>query len=266
MNRADLTADRFRPNPFAKTAGALLYKTGDLAHYTQESHVYFVGRIDHQVKVRGYRIELTEVEAALKEHPAIQDTVVATYDDEAGGKRLAAYFISAREPAPTTTELREYLRGLLPDYMAPSAFVMLEDMPLTPSGKVDRARLPEPGRARPDLARQYVPPRTPIEESVSGIFCQVLNIERIGVNDNFFELGGHSLLAIQVISRVRDILNVDLEVRVIFEAPTVAELAIAIVQGQAELVDSEDMPELLAEIEQLSEDEAAAMAADESQA
>ncbi|MGA7732188.1 MAG: amino acid adenylation domain-containing protein [Chloroflexia bacterium] len=222
--RPDLTAERFIPNPYAKTPGERLYKTGDLAAYMPDGNIQFLGRLDHQVKLRGFRIELGEVEAVLRQHPAVQDTVLSVREDGAGDKRLVAYVVLSHAQSLTPTELRGYLREHLPEYMVPSAFVLLEKMPLTPNGKVDRQALPAPESSGGEGGREYVGPRGPVEEALVGIWASVLGVERIGVHDNFFELGGHSLLATQVISRVREVLHAELPLRRFFETPTVAGL------------------------------------------
>jgi amino acid adenylation domain-containing protein len=228
LNRPELTAERFVPNPFSAERGARLYRTGDLARYMPDGAIEFLGRSDHQVKVRGVRIELGEIEAALSHHPAVREAVVVAREDVAGDKRLVAYLVSNQHPAPAVGELRAFLKQRLPEYMAPGAFVTLEAMPLTPNGKVDRRALPEPEKARPDLESAFVAPRTPVEEKLAEIAAQLLRIEKPGVHDNFFELGGHSLLATQLISRLRNAFQVELPLRSVFTGPTIAELAEAI--------------------------------------
>ncbi|MBN3950378.1 MAG: amino acid adenylation domain-containing protein [Nostoc sp. NMS7] len=228
-NRPDLTAEKFIPNPYpsanSNKVGTRLYKTGDLARYKPDGTIEFLGRIDYQVKIRGFRIELGEIETVLSQHPAVQATVVTVREDIAGDKRLVAYLVVKQESAPTVNELRNFLMEKLPDYMVSSAFVFLDTMPLTPSGKVDRRALPTPEDFRPDVEAEYVAPRTIVEEALAGIWSEVLKIEQVGIHDNFFELGGHSLLATQVISRLRQSFQVELPLRSLFEAPTVASLA-----------------------------------------
>jgi amino acid adenylation domain-containing protein len=242
LKRPDLTAERFVPNPFASTEyrvpstelsqhsalstqhsalGTRLYKTGDLAAYLPDGNIQFLGRLDHQVKLRGFRIELGEIEAVLRQHSAVRDAVLMVREDVAGDKRLVAYVVAAQ--AITANDLRGYLREHVPEYMVPSAFVLLEKLPLTPNGKLDRRSLPAPELDRGD-GREYVAPRGPVEEALVGIWASVLGVERVGVHDNFFELGGHSLLATQALSRVRDVLHVEMPLRRIFETPTVARL------------------------------------------
>jgi amino acid adenylation domain-containing protein len=224
LNRAELTAERFLPHPFSTQTGARLYRTGDLVRYLPDGTLEFLGRIDTQVKVRGYRIELGEIEAVLLSHPAVRAAVVVAREEEAGDKRLVAYVVM-EEASVAAGELRGYLKEKLPEYMLPSAFVMLDELPLTANGKIDRRALPAPEGVRAELAGAFVAPRTPVEEMVTDVWRDVLGIERIGVDDNFFELGGHSLLATTVVTRLRDVLKVELPLRAIFETPTVRHLA-----------------------------------------
>ena len=225
LNRPELTAEKFVPNPFSEEPGARLYKTGDLARYLPDGNIEFLGRVDHQVKIRGFRIELGEIEAALDHHPAVREAVVLAPEDAPGERRLVAYVVADREPLPTTTDLRSFLKEKLPEHMVPALFVLLDALPLMPNGKVDRGALPAPDRTRPELDKAFVAPRTPTEELLSEIWAQVLDIERVGIYDNFFDLGGHSLLATQVVSRIREAFQVELPLRRIFEVPTVAGLA-----------------------------------------
>jgi len=224
LNRPDLTQEKFIPHPFSDEPGDRLYKTGDKARYLPDGNIEYLGRIDNQVKIRGFRIELGEIEAVLSQHPDVRETAVIARVDIAGDKQLVAYIVPYQEPVPTNSDLRRFLKEQLPDYMVPSAFVTLESLPLTPNGKVDRRALPEP-ELRPELELTFVAPRTPIEEMLASIWAGVLSIEQVGVHENFFELGGHSLLATQVISRVRDTISIELPLRSLFEAPTIAELA-----------------------------------------
>jgi amino acid adenylation domain-containing protein len=223
FNNPELTAEKFIPNPFSEEPGARLYKTGDLARYLSDGNIEFLGRIDNQVKIRGFRIELGEIEAVLKDHPGVGEAVVAAREDISGNKRLVGYVVN-REPVQMV-DLRNYLKAKLPDYMVPAAFVFLDSLPLTPSGKIDREALPAPDASRPELENVFVAPRMLTEELVAGTWAEILKLERVGIHDNFFELGGHSLLATQVISRLRESFNVALPLRSIFESPTVAGLA-----------------------------------------
>jgi amino acid adenylation domain-containing protein len=224
-NRPELTAEKFIPNPFSNEMGARLYKTGDLVRYLPDGNLEFLGRIDHQEKIRGFRIELGEITETLKQHPNLQEAVVMAREDRPGDKRLAAYVVPENKTVPNINELRNFLQQKLPVYMVPSAFVMMEALPLTPNGKLDQRALPAPEQNRPDSEIAYVEPRTQMEERLAEIWKEVLGVDLIGVFDNFFQLGGHSLLATQVISRVRDSFQVQLPVRDLFQASTIAGLA-----------------------------------------
>jgi len=227
LHRAGLTDEKFIANPFGDGPGARLYKTGDLCRWRPDGNLEFLGRIDHQVKVRGYRVEPGEVESALLAHPHVREAVVVARDDGPGRQRLVGYVVpvaAGEGHAVPPGELREHLRRLLPEYMVPSAFVLLESLPLTPSGKVDRRALPAPER-RPEPGRADQPPRNPLEAQLCAIWQEVLGLDRVGVKESFFELGGHSLLATQVVSRIRDACQVALPLHALFELPTVAELA-----------------------------------------
>jgi amino acid adenylation domain-containing protein len=247
LNRPGLTAEKFVPNPFSRKPGERLYKTGDQARYLPDGSIEFLGRLDHQVKVRGYRIELGEIETTLRGHPVVRETVVLARQDVSGNrgedKQLVAYLVPRRQPVPSVSELRHYLAEKLPDYMIPATFITLDALPLTPNGKVDRRALPVPGRTRPRLAGTLVAPRNPAEEALADIWADVLGLESVGIHDNFFELGGHSLLATRVASRIRDAFQVKILLAGLFEAPTIAALALLV----------EEM--LIAEIEGLADDE-----------
>ncbi len=218
LGRPGLTAERFVPDPFGGT-GDRLYRTGDLARWSPGGELEFLGRIDHQVKVRGFRIELGEVEVALESHPAVTRAVVMAGPD---GQSLDAWIVAA-DLVPAA-ELRAFLRARLPEYMVPAAFVLLDRVPMTPNGKVDRRALAGL-RPRPAARTERVAPRTPAEEILAGIWERLLKTEGVGAHDNFFELGGHSLLAAQVVSRVREAFAVELPLRALFESPTLAGLA-----------------------------------------
>jgi amino acid adenylation domain-containing protein len=224
LNRPELTADRFIPNPFSNDSGSRLYKTGDLVRYLRDGNIEYLGRIDHQVKIRGFRIELGEIEAVLRQNPAVEDAVVIGKEYDFHDKRLVAYVVPSQEQVFSTSELRRYLKQKLPDHMVPSAFVRLEALPLTPNDKVDRRALPMPDRIR-SVAETFAPPLTPFEEALAGIWSEVLRLDSVGIHDNFFELGGHSLLATQVISRLPQAFGIELPLQTIFEAPTLGELS-----------------------------------------
>jgi amino acid adenylation domain-containing protein/non-ribosomal peptide synthase protein (TIGR01720 family) len=222
LGRPALTAERFVPDPFGGAPGGRLYRTGDLARRGDDGALAFLGRADRQVKVRGFRIEPGEVEAALERHPGVREAVVVAREDEPGEKRLAAYLVAAEGAAPEPAALREHLLASLPEHMVPGAFVRLERLPLTPAGKVDRAALPAPERA--GAGHPYAAPRSATEEVLAGIFARVLKLERVGIHDPFFELGGDSIISIQVVARARAA-GLHLVPRHVFEHPTVAGLA-----------------------------------------
>ncbi len=227
LERPDLTAEKFVPDPFGSQPGARLYRTGDLARMLPDGKIEFVGRIDFQVKIRGFRIELGEIEVALARHPALRQVIVLAREDKSGNKRLVAYAVPESNQPPAIAELKNFLRESMPDYMVPSAFVFLDKIPLTRNGKIDRRALPEPELSRADMELDYVAPRNQTEEIIALIFSDVLNVKQVGALDNFFELGGHSLIATQIISRIRDRLSVELPLRDLFQSPTVEGLAAA---------------------------------------
>ena len=221
------TAAKFVPDPFSEAPGARLYRTGDLARYRQDGSLEFLGRVDTQVKVRGFRIELEEIETFLLSHPSVRNAVVVAREQR-GYMALVAYLVPGEPAAPAVRELRAFLGGSLPEYMVPTAFVFLDSLPLTPSGKVDRRALPAPGESRVEAEGSFVAPETVVQEMVVEVWSEILGRERIGIHDSFFELGGHSLLATRVVSRLRDCLGVSLPLRTVFESPTVASLALAV--------------------------------------
>ena len=249
LHRPELTAEKFVPDPFGNRPGARLYKTGDLARYLPEGNIEFLGRIDNQVKVRGFRIELSEIEVALGRHPAVRECVVVVREDAPGDKRLAAYLAPRDEAQLSISDLRKFLGEKLPNHMVPSVFVILDALPRSPNGKLDRRALPVPDVQRPALAETFIGPQTPVEEIVNRIWCEVLELEHIGIHDNFFELGGHSLLATQVISRFRVAFDVDLPLRVFFEQPTIAGLALLIMHRMSEVSPCEEIDRLLNSLE-----------------
>ncbi len=259
LRRADLTAERFVADPFDAAAGGRLYKTGDLGRWRDDGKIEYVGRNDQQVKIRGYRIELGEIEAHLARHEELREVAVIAREDVAGDKRLVAY-LSAHDPAriPTIERLRASLKATLPEYMIPSAFMVVERLPITPSGKLDRGALPVP-ELRAYSSREYEPPEGELEAAVAGIWQELLGLERIGRNDDFFELGGHSLLAMQLTARLQSSLWAEVPIRSVFEFPTLQDLAREVgVRRDARLADAiadggADLNELLATVASMPE-------------
>jgi amino acid adenylation domain-containing protein len=277
LNRPRITAAAFIPDPFRLDNGrramddtdhhrsSRLYRTGDLARFREDGAIEFLGRIDHQVKVRGFRIELGEIEAVLHRHPAI-DLAVAHVHDNGGDKQLVAYIYCDNGDLPTVADLHDHLKAHLPHYMIPGIFIHLEEVPLTRHGKVNRRALPPPDdgqRHRLGTGQAYVAPSTPVEEDLARIWAEVLGLEQVGVHDNFFELGGHSLLATQIASRVRELYDVEVPLRSLFESPTIAQLAALITEAMLESVEEEELVDLLEQLDELSEDELLRLLEDE---
>ncbi|MDX1695323.1 MAG: amino acid adenylation domain-containing protein, partial [Ketobacteraceae bacterium] len=253
LNRPELTEERFVDNPFGATVKRdnglydCLYKTGDLGRYLVDGTIEYMGRIDHQVKIRGYRIELGEIESTVSQHPGVRESVVQVWTDDNGDRHLVAYVVSDRadlDPA----QLKAVLRKQLPEYMVPAFYVVLDELPLTANGKVDKKALPEP-EAATGTAGQYIAPRNETEEQLVEIWQEVLNREQIGVKDNFFDIGGHSLLATQVVSRIREQFNVELALSVLFEDPTVEGIALHLLEAELGGTDDDELAAMLAELE-----------------
>ncbi len=224
-NRTDLTSARFVPNPFVTEPGARLYKTGDLARYLPDGQIEFLGRVDEQIKLRGFRIEPAEIVKVLNEHPAVQASLVVARENEPGDKRLLAYLVLARDVQPTYTEMRNFMAARLPEYMLPATFVTLPELPLNLNGKVDRNALPDPNADNSLHDDAFVAPRTPIEERVASILAKLLGRKEISVEDNFFFLGGHSLLGTHLIATLQKEFGIELTLHSLFEAPTVEALS-----------------------------------------
>jgi natural product biosynthesis luciferase-like monooxygenase protein len=225
LHRPELTAEKFIPHPLQPGTGARLYRTGDLARSAPDGTLEFLGRIDQQVKLRGFRVELGEIETALRQHPAVKDCAVAVSEIVPGDKRLFAYFVAAPGPLPALAELREFLEAKLPDFMVPAAFIPLPALPLTPNGKLDRKALPAPQSVGGQGGRSGVAPATPVEQQVAAVWREVLGVEQVGLSDNFFELGGNSILATQLVSRLRRLFPGELPLELAFEFPTLQALA-----------------------------------------
>ncbi|MEH1955403.1 MAG: amino acid adenylation domain-containing protein [Nostoc sp.] len=222
----------FVTNPFTDVSQKLpenrrdlIYKTGDLGRWLPDGNIEFLGRIDHQVKIRGFRVELGEIETFLCQHPNVRENVVVVRQDEPGNLQLVAYVVAKTEPVPSISELRSFLKEKLPDHMLPSAFMMLENLPLAPSGKVDRKALPKPDNLRPELETAYVLPRNEMEHVIADIWQKILKVEKVGIQDNFFDLGGHSLNVLQVYSKLRELYKADLVITDLFKYPTISSIA-----------------------------------------
>jgi thioesterase domain-containing protein/acyl carrier protein len=225
LNRPDLTAEKFVPNPFSREAGARMYRAGDVARFRASGEIEYLGRIDQQVKVRGYRIELGEIEKTLLQHEGVSNAVVMAREDVPGEKRLVAYIVQQPARATTNSELREFLRSKLPEYMTPSAFVWLPEMPLTSNGKVNRRALPVPEKQTVQSGTMYVPPRDYIELQLTRVWEQVLGVGPISVRDSFFDLGGHSLSAVGLMTRISQVAGEKIPLATLFQRRTIEELA-----------------------------------------
>jgi acyl-coenzyme A synthetase/AMP-(fatty) acid ligase len=255
VGRPGLTAERFLPDPLADAPGSRAYRTGDRCRVAPGGAVEFLGRLDHQIKLRGFRIELGEIESVLARVPGVGE-VAALVHEGAGEARLVAYVV-AREPRPSVETLRSALRERVPEYMVPSAFVLLDALPLTPSGKLDRRALPAPD-ARAGVATAYAPPRNDVDELLAIVWAEVFGVERVGIHDDFFALGGHSLLATQIVARLRDLVGLEVSLRSLFERPTIAAITDRLMSSP-EASAAVERASLLVQVARLSDDEAAAM-------
>jgi acyl carrier protein len=269
--KAGETAAKYVPDPYSEVGGERLYRTGDEGRVVAGGEVVYEGRLDEQVKVRGMRLELGEVERVLEEKEGVKEAVVVLKERANVGKQLVGYVVEEEGEAASEEELREYLRERLAEWMVPVRYVKVERLPLSPSGKVDRKALPAPSSAWNEVQQDYVAPRTQIEKELAAICTQVLGVERMGVHDNFFDLGGHSLLVMQVVSRVRQLYNVALPLGQLFESPTLAGLAQTI-NALREAADdpataatatitaaSKSLDKQLAELDQISDEEVKAL-------
>src|SRR5208282_4786371 len=225
LKRPELNAQKFIPNPFSDRPGARLYRTGDLGRYLADGSIEYLGRVDSQVKIRGFRIELGEIESVLARHPKVGAVVVVAREDEPGDKRLVAYVVAAGSAAPSSHELREYSKTKLPEYMVPALFNLIDSIPLTPNGKVNRAQLPAPDLIGLSEHRQFVGPRDEIERRLQTVWQEILDVRPIGVRQDFFELGGHSLNAVRALSRIEHELDCHIPLAAMFPAPTIESLA-----------------------------------------
>jgi amino acid adenylation domain-containing protein len=252
--RPALTQAKFRFDP--QSEDVRTYLTGDVGRLLPDGCLLHLGRKDLQVKIRGYRVDIAEIEQALLALDSITEAVVVAREDRPAELSLVAYVVTSQQPSPTVSSFRQALAATLPAYMIPAAFVVLDTMPVTPTGKVDRRALPAPGHARPAMAAEFVPPRSELERSLVHIWQEVLHIEQVGIHDNFFDLGGHSLLATRVVDRIREALHVDVSIHSLFEATTVAELAVLVKEHWVASVPPTDLSSLVAELEALSDREA----------
>lgn len=254
-----LTALKFIPNPFSARPGTRMYRSGDLGRYLADGNIEFVERIDDQVKVRGFRIELSEIEAVLAQHPDVKESVAVVSEDAGAGKRIVAYVVSNLDHAISPSSLRGYLSKSLPDHMIPSGFVQMDQLPLTRNGKVDRRALPAPDLTTAAPDRQFVAPQPGIETLLADIWATVLGVEQVSREDNFFDLGGHSLLAMQVVARIQETFAIEFPLRQFFGALNLADLSGLIVQEQMKQSSNDDVSQILSELNQLSDDQARAM-------
>lgn len=255
LNLPDLTAQQFIPNPFSSQAGSRLYRTGDLARLRDDGNLELLGRADNQVKLRGFRIEVEEIEQVILQYESIKKCTVVLQESTGNRKQLVA-FLEATD-SPNTPALKNFLRERVPDYMVPSAFVVLDQLPLTATGKIDRLALPQYETVRPDLEVAFSPPQTSGEEMIAGLWGELLNLEKVGIHDNFFELGGHSLLAIDLFSRLRDVFEVDFPLRDFLSSPTIVGLVGVMEQACGSSTVFEEIAQTFIELEELSEEEVA---------
>jgi acyl carrier protein len=253
LNRPELTAAKFIADPFAADAQARLYRTGDLACYAEDGTIEYVGRADQQVKIRGCRVELGEIEVVLKQHPEIAEAAVVDVEERPGERALVAYVTGRDAAVPAAEALRAWLRRSVPEYMVPASFVSLDALPQLANGKIDRRGLQQRGLGALVPCALPVAPRNAVEQTVAQIWQALLGRETIGIHDNFFELGGHSLMAIQLASRLRDAFHTDVTTKLIFEAPTVAALATSLIADEA--TNDARFLDALAYVESLRDDE-----------
>ncbi|MCA1614415.1 MAG: phosphopantetheine-binding protein, partial [Acidobacteria bacterium] len=255
VNRPDLTAERFVPHPLSAAPGARLYRTGDLARYLSDGRIEFLGRLDHQLKIRGFRVEPGEIEAVLGQHPDVLEALVVGREYAPGDVRLVGYVVPRAGAQLAAGVVRARLREELPEYMVPSAVVVIGALPLTPNGKVDRRALPAPDQERPELGQAFVAPRTPLEAVLTKLWADVLGLEKVGVEDNFFELGGHSLLATQLVARLSEVFAAELPLRTIFEAPTPGAMAERMKQEEPQPGDFERVAAILQRLDDMTDDD-----------
>jgi acyl-coenzyme A synthetase/AMP-(fatty) acid ligase/acyl carrier protein len=258
LDRPAQTAERFVPDPFSPAPGARLYRTGDLARWRPNGELAFIGRADNQIKVRGFRIELGEIETTLCDHPRVREAVVVARALGTGGEQLVAYVVcrDAQEDVPAVAELRAHAQKRLPGYMVPSAFVLLDSLPVMPNGKIDRRALPDPRPLLAEAGSQFEQPQTSTEQMLARIWIEVLGVERVSVNDNFFDAGGHSLMATRVIARVRATFGVTLPLQTLFASPTIRDVARVIDEASLTAVDTATLNEMFTMLDGLDDLEA----------
>ncbi|WP_138505990.1 non-ribosomal peptide synthetase [Nostoc sp. PA-18-2419] len=267
-DRPELTRMKFIPAPFSEVQGERIYKTGDLARYLPDGNIQLLGRIDYQIKLRGHRIELGEIEAELRKHTAVKECVALVIGNsmDSTTQRLVTYIIPAQHPHPSPEELRHFLKQKLPEYMLPSAYIIIDKFPLSPNGKIDRLKLLEltPESLELTSPGTFVLPRSPLEQVIALIWAEVLRVNRMGVNDNFFAIGGHSLIATQVINRLQEIFPIDIALRLIFQSPTVAQMAETMeIQGKQMQINLTEISEIFLQVQALSQEEITKMLAED---
>ncbi|MCP5063167.1 MAG: AMP-binding protein, partial [Ignavibacteriae bacterium] len=263
-NKPELSAEKFLPNPFSSKPGDKIYKSGDLVKYLPSGDIEFLGRVDNQVKLRGFRIELDEIESVISSYVQVNEALVMVREDSPGLKQLVTYMVSSKNVSIDLAELRTFLRSKLPEYMVPVSYIILEEFPLTPSKKIDLKALPIPDSSHKTVKAEYVQPRNETEKIISEIGKELLGIDRMGIYDNFFELGGHSLLATQFISKIQDEFKVEIPLRKLFENPTINDIG-NIMENLSEIKIKDDIiikgesepsiTDLLSEITNISDDE-----------
>jgi acyl carrier protein len=259
--KPELTRASFLPG--SETEDQRIYPTGDVGRLLPDGCLLHLGRKDFQIKIRGHRIEIAEIEMALLDHPAIKQVIVVPREDYAEDQRLVAYLVASTRPPPAVGELRGFLNKTLPDSMIPSAWMFMDAFPVAPNGKVDRQGLPPPSAARPELDTAFVAPRTPLESRLAQIWSEVLSIDPVGVHDNFLDLGGHSLAATRVVSQVLTNFQLEIPLQVLFQTPTVAEMAGAVMEHQAKKLGRGEVDRILAELESLSDVELQRLVSDQ---
>jgi amino acid adenylation domain-containing protein len=260
--RPDLTETKFLPDPDGGDRRICL--TGDLGRMSPDGCLEHLGRKDFQVKIRSLRVEVAEVEGALRSMGAVREAVVIAREDNTGDKRLVAYIVPVRNTAPSVSEIRGFVEQKLPPHMVPSRFVILDALPVTPNGKVNRRALPDPGKSRPDLDTPFVSPRTPVEQELSQIWGEVLSLDHVGIRDNFFELGGHSLAATRVVSQVIKKYQLEIPLQALFQSPTIVEMAAVITENEAKNLDQRELDRILSQLESLSDEDAKKVLASQS--